>query len=299
MNIRDLRYMLALADHQHFGRAADACGVSQPTLSGQIKKLEDELGLMLFERTTKLVIPTGACDALLAHARIAVAEIDALVARAQAAADPLAGRLRIGIIPTLGPYLLPLVFGLFRERLPRLDIEPWEDITDALLSRLRLHELDAALVAADPGMPELTARPLFTEPFLAALPPDHPLAREPAVAEEALAEDLLVLADGHCLRGQALAACGLAAAGGQALRAASLPTLINMVAAGYGTTLIPGLATGAAEDAGLKILPLRSPAARTIWLAHRPGSPRDAAIAAVGTIVATRLQGCCLEAAAA
>ncbi len=291
MNLRDLRYLLAVAEHGHFGRAARACGISQPTLSVQVRKLEEMLGVALFERSSKMVAPTAACERLIGHARAAVAEAEAILAVARSLRDPLAGRLRLGIIPTLAPYLLPLVFAPLREALPGLEVEPWEDQTTALLERLRAHELDAALLASETDGADLASRPLFAEPFLAALPPEHPLAGRAVVAEADLARDILVLADGHCLREQTLAACGQSGAPGGALRAASLPTLLNMVAAGYGTTLIPGLAAGAAQDAGIVLRPLAARAGRTVRIAWRAHFPRRAAVEAVGEVIAARLRG--------
>lgn len=290
MNLRDLRYLLAVAEHGHFGRAAEASGVSQPTLSVQLRKLEEMLGVALFERGGKAVMPTAACERLMPHVRAAVAEADAILAAARDLRDPLAGRFRLGIIPTLAPYLLPLVFAPLKEALPALEIEPWEDQTRILLDRLRAHELDAALLATEEDAPDLTSLPLFAEPFLAALPPEHPLAGREVVAQAELARDILVLADGHCLREQALEACGQAAALGGSLRASSLATLLNMVAAGYGTTLIPGLAAGAAQDAGLVLRPLAEPAGRTVRIAWRSSYPRRAAVEAVAEVVARRLR---------
>ena len=139
MNLRDLRYLLAVAELGHFGRAAEACGVSQPTLSVQLRKLEELLGVALFERTSKSVAPTAACARLIGHVRAAVAEADAILSVARDLRDPLAGRFRLGIIPTLAPYLLPLVFAPLREALPALEVEPWEDQTTALLDRLTHH----------------------------------------------------------------------------------------------------------------------------------------------------------------
>ncbi len=295
MNLRDLRYLLAMAEHEHFGRAAKACGVSQPTLSVQLRKLEELLGVALFERSSRTATPTAACRRLLGHARAAVAETEAILAVARDLRDPLAGRFRLGIIPTLAPYLLPLVFAPLRDALPDLELEPWEDQTAALLDRLRAHELDAVLLATEVDGPDLASRPLFAEPFLAALPPDHPLVGHAVVAEADLARDILVLADGHCLRDQTLEACGrngaLGSALGGALRASSLPTLLNMVAAGYGTTLIPGLAAGAAQDAGIVLRPLAAQAGRTVRIAWRAHFPRRAAVEAVGDVLATRLRG--------
>ena len=291
MNIRDLRYLLALAEHQHFGRAARACGVSQPTLSVQVRKLEELLGVALFERGGKAVTPTAALDRMIGHARDAVAEAEAMIAVARNQRDPLSGRFRLGVIPTLAPYLLPLVFAPLRQALPALEVEPWEDQTAALLDRLRAHDLDAALLATEVDGPDLASRPLFAEPFLAALPPEHPLASREVFAEADLAHDILVLAEGHCLRDQALAACGQGGALSGALRASSLPTLLNMVAAGYGTTLVPGLAAGSAQDAGIVLRPLAAPTGRTVRIAWRTHFPRSAAVEAVGDVIATRLRG--------
>jgi LysR family hydrogen peroxide-inducible transcriptional activator len=298
MNLRDLRYLLAVAEQGHFGRAAEACGIRQPTLSVQLRKLEDMLGVALFERTSRNVVPTSACERLLGHVRAAVAEADAILAVARDLRDPLAGRFRLGIIPTLAPYLLPLVFAPLREALPALEVEPWEDQTGALLERLRAHDLDAVLLATEADGPDLTSQPLFTEPFLAALPPEHPLAAREVVTEAELARDILVLADGHCLRDQALTACGQSGALGGALRAASLSTLLNMVAAGYGTTLVPGLAAGAAQDAGIVLRKLAGGAGRTVRIAWRTSFPRRAAAEAVGEVIATRLRSFAQGAAA-
>jgi LysR family hydrogen peroxide-inducible transcriptional activator len=291
MTLQDLRYLLAVAEHGHFGRAAEACGVSQPTLSVQVRKLENLLGVALFERTNKAVAPTAVCEQLIGHARAAVAETEAIFAVARNLRDPLSGRFRLGVIPTLAPYLLPLVFAPLSEALPALEIEPWEDQTTALLDRLRAHDLDAALLATDVDGSDLVSRPLFAEPFLAALPPEHRLAGCEMVREADLARDILVLADGHCLRDQTLAVCGQSGALGGALRASSLSTLINMVAAGYGTTLIPGLAAGAAQDAGIVLRPLAGRPGRTVRIAWRAQFPRRAAVDAVGEVIATRLRG--------
>ena len=291
MNLRDLRYLLAVVKHGHFGRAAEACGIRQPTLSVQLRKLEQALGLTLLERGGRTVAPTAACERLIGHVRAAVAEADAILAVAATLRDPLAGRFRLGIIPTLAPYLLPLVFAPLREALPALALEPWEDQTAALIERLRAHDLDAALLATAVDGADLASRALFDEPFLAALPPDHPLASHATVTEADLAEDILVLADGHCLRDQALAACGKEGTLGGALRAASLPTLINMVAAGYGTTLVPALASGAAEDSGIVLRPLAAWVGRTVRIAWRARFPRHAAVAAIGDVIAARMGG--------
>ncbi|HYC02183.1 MAG TPA: LysR substrate-binding domain-containing protein [Azospirillaceae bacterium] len=282
MNLRDLRYLIALGEHRHFGRAAEACHVSQPTLSGQLRKLEERLGVDLFERTSKWVVPTEVGERLLAHARRAVEAADALEAEARAARDPLVGPLKLGVIPTLGPYLMPLLFAPLRQAYPRLEIELWEDVTANLLERLQARKLDAVMIATTPP-PELEEAPLFTEPFLAALSPGHALAGRQRVDAADLSADLLVLADGHCLRDQALAACARGDMG--ALRAASLETLVNMVAAGYGSTLIPGLAAGAMRGRDVTLLPLSDGVARTVRLVSRPTFPRAKALSALAETV--------------
>ncbi len=295
MNLRDFRYFLAAAEHRHLGRAAQACGVSQPTLSVQLRKLEATLGVALFERAPKGVVITPAGARLLPHASAALSEADAMLALARGLRDPLAGRFRLGIIPTLAPYLLPLVFAPLREALPGLEVEPWEDQTASLLERLRARELEALLLATDVPDRGLVSQPLFHEPFLAALPPGHALAAREMVAEADLANDILVLADGHCLRDQALAACGHGAASGGSLggslRATSLATLLNMVAAGYGTTLIPGLAAGLAQDAGLELRHLVHRTGRTVRMVWHGRSPRQKAVRAVAKIITDRLRG--------
>ncbi|MEC4589378.1 MULTISPECIES: hydrogen peroxide-inducible genes activator [Nitrospirillum] len=289
MNLRDLRYLLAVAQHRHFGRAAAACNVSQPTLSSQVAKLEARLGAPLFERTNKWVAPTPLGEEVLVHAARAVAEADAIVALA-GARDPLAGPLTLGVIPTLGPYLMPRVFAPLRRRCPALTLELWEDTTDAVVERLRRRQLDAALIATPVVGGDLVEQPLFQEKFLAALPPDHALADSgEAVDEAALAADLLVLADGHCLRDQALAACARPDPGGWSLRATSLETLLNMVAAGYGTTLVPALA--AAVHAGRRDVAFRPLAGagtgRLIRLVSRPTFARQPALDALAGLIRT------------
>jgi len=208
MNLQELRYLVAVAEQRHFGRAAEACNVSQPTLSSQIRKLEEELGVTLIERTNKRVVMTPVGSQILAHAQRALAEAAQMEAVARAARDPLVGPLKLGVIPTLAPYLMPMILKPLRQAYPGLAIELWEDQTRLLIEGLRNHRLDAALLATPPEAPEITEIALFNEPLLAALPPDHRLAGEETVTEEALADELLVLADGHCLANHALAACG-------------------------------------------------------------------------------------------
>jgi LysR family hydrogen peroxide-inducible transcriptional activator len=288
MNLQDIRYLVAVAEHRHFGRAAEACNVSQPTLSSQIRKLEIELGVTLLERTNKRVDITPVGSQILTHAQRALSEAAQMEAVARAARDPLIGPLKLGVIATLAPYLMPILLKPLRQAFPGLTIELWEDQTRALIDGLRNHRLDAALLATAPDAPEITEIALFDEPLLAALPLDHPLAASRTVSEESLAEEMLVLADGHCLAVHALAACGKSAptrpaqrGAFQGMQAATLETLVNLVAAGYGTTLIPALAAGSLAQRGIALRPLTGQSSRTIRLASRPGFPRPQALRAL------------------
>ena len=292
MNLQELRYLVAVAEHRHFGRAAEACNVSQPTLSSQIRKLEIELGVTLLERTNKRVDITPVGSQILIHAQRALAEAGQMEAVARAARDPLVGSLKLGVIPTLAPYLMPILLKPLRQAYPGLAIELWEDQTRALIDGLRNHRLDAALLATPPDAPEITEIALFDEPLLAALPLDHPLAALRKVNEESLAEEMLVLAEGHCLANQALSACGKPlpaknrsttqrSALQSSMQAATLETLVNLVAAGYGATLIPALAAGSLGQRGIALRPLAGQSHRTIRLVSRPGFPRPQALRAL------------------
>jgi LysR family hydrogen peroxide-inducible transcriptional activator len=290
MNLQELRYLVAVAEHRHFGRAADACNVSQPTLSSQIRKLEAELGVTLLERTNKRVDMTPVGSQILVHAQRALAEARQMEAVARAARDPLVGALKLGVIPTLAPYLMPMILKPLRQAYPGLTIELWEDQTRSLIDGVRNHRLDAALLATSADAPEITEIPLFDEPLLAALPLDHRLAGAQTVTEESLADELLVMADGHCLANHALAACGAikshSSSGLQAnMQAATLDTLVNLVAAGYGATLIPALAAGFLGQRGIAVRQLAGLPFRTIRLVSRPGFPRPQALRALETII--------------
>ncbi|WP_262071661.1 LysR substrate-binding domain-containing protein [Stenotrophomonas sp. Marseille-Q5258] len=243
MNLRDLKYLVALADHRHFGRAAAACFVSQPTLSTQIRKLEDELGLPLVERAPRKVMLTPAGVEAAARARTIVAEVEQMKEAARRSRDPEAGTVRLGIFPTLGPYLLPHVIPNIRERFPHLELLLVEEKSDELLTRLREGKLDAALLALPLDDDQLHAEFLFEEPFLLAVSGKHPLARRHHLdVQELSAQKLLLLEDGHCLRDQALAVCRLFGANEKSeFRATSLETLRQMVAADVGITLMPTL----------------------------------------------------------
>lgn len=244
MNLRDLKYLVALAEHKHFGRAAAACFVSQPTLSTQIKKLEEELGVPLVERAPRKVMLTPAGREAAARARGIVAEIEQMKEAARRSRDPEAGTVRLGIFPTLGPYLLPHVVPTIRERFPQLELLLVEEKSDVLLAQLRNGQLDAALLALPLGDEQLHTEFLFEEPFVLAAPESHPLTAHAALTMADLADQrLLLLQDGHCLRDQALDVCHLAGALEKSeFQATSLETLRQMVAANVGVTLLPMLA---------------------------------------------------------
>lgn len=289
VNLQDLRYLVAVAEHRHFSRAAQACNISQPTLSSQIRKLEAELGVTLLERTNKRVELTPVGSRILAHAQRALHEAAQMEEVARAARDPLVGPLKLGVIPTLAPYLMPLILRPLRAAYPALDIDLWEDQTRSLIDGLRNHRLDAALLATTSETPEITEIALFEEPLLAALPCTHHLASRQTVSEKALTGELLVLADGHCLANQTLDACG-ARRDTQAglhgsMQAATLETLVNLVAADYGATLIPALAAGSLGQRGIALRPLTGRTVRTIRLASRPGFPRPQALRALERII--------------
>ena len=244
MNLRDLKYLVALAEHKHFGRAAAACFVSQPTLSTQIRKLEEELGVPLVERAPRKVMLTPAGREAAARARGIVAEVEQMKEAARRSRDPEAGTVRLGIFPTLGPYLLPHVVPAIRERFPQLELLLVEEKSDVLLTQLRNGQLDAALLALPLHDEQLHAEFLFEEPFVLAAPESHPLAAHATLAMGDLADQrLLLLQDGHCLRDQALDVCHLAGALEKSeFQATSLETLRQMVAANVGVTLLPMLA---------------------------------------------------------
>jgi LysR family hydrogen peroxide-inducible transcriptional activator len=294
MNLQELRYFVALAEHRHFGRAAEACHVSQPTLSSQIRKLEDELGVTLLERTNKRVDLTPVGSQILVHAQEALFQAAQMEAVARAARDPLVGPLKLGSIPTLAPYLMPLILKPIHHAYPGLIIELWEDQTRSLIDGLRNHRLDAALLATAPDVPEITEIKLFDEPLLAALPSAHKLARARTVSEKSLAGELLVLADGHCLSNHALEACGAKSGPARSplqssMQAATLDTLVNLVAAGYGATLIPALAAQAMSHLDIVLLPLAGNSVRTIRLASRPGFPRPQALRALEKVIRSQV----------
>jgi len=244
LNLRDLKYLVALADHAHFGRAAAACFVSQPTLSTQMKKLEDELGVALVERAPRKVMLTPVGREIADRARHVVDAVEQMREVARRSQDPEAGTVRLGLFPTLGPYLLPHVVPRIRARFPRLELLLIEEKSPGIITGLRSGKLDVGLLALPVHDEQLHTEFLFEEPFLLAVPETHPLAeRESLSLKELAKERLLLLEDGHCLRDQALDVCELAGASEMTdFQATSLETLRQMVAANVGVTLLPMLA---------------------------------------------------------
>jgi LysR family hydrogen peroxide-inducible transcriptional activator len=244
MNLRALQYFVKLADLRHFSKAADACFVSQPTLSTQIKKLEDELGTQLVERSPKNIMLTPAGEEIAERARKLLADVEQIRTVARRSSDPTEGNLRLGLFPTLAPYLLPHVVPGLRKHFPRLRMQLAEEKTEDLLRMLRRGELDAALLALPIDTAGLEIEVLFREPFLLAVPSQHELAQLPEVRVEDLhGNELLLLEEGHCLREHALEVCTLAGAHERVdFHASSMETLRQMVAADVGITLMPQLA---------------------------------------------------------
>jgi LysR family transcriptional regulator, hydrogen peroxide-inducible genes activator len=258
LKLKDLRYLVALADERHFGRAAQRSFVSQPTLSAQLKKLESYLGVQLIERQPKQVTLTEAGEQIVARARRILEASDEVLALARTHRDPLAGKLRIALLPTIGPYLLPRVVREIHKALPRLDLQLYEYQTGPMLEKLGAGQVDVGILALPVNMDGLEARQLYVEPFTLALPAQHRLAKKKEVKVEDLKDEtLLLLEDGHCLRDQALDVCsGVGVHEKQDFRATSLETLRQMVAAGAGVTLLPELAgrsaNGSARDVILR-----------------------------------------------
>jgi LysR family transcriptional regulator, hydrogen peroxide-inducible genes activator len=293
LKLKDLRYLVAVADQRHFGRAAARCFVSQPTLSAQLKKLEASLGVQLIERAPNNVTLTEAGVAIVARARHIIEASDEVVALAAGQRDPLAGKLRLALLPTIGPYLLPHVTRAIRKALPRLELRLYELQTAPMLEKLHAGDLDLGILAVPVELAGLEARELYCEAFMVALPERHRLsARATVRAADLKGETLLLLEEGHCLRDQALEVCSRAGVSdAQDFRATSLETLRQMVAAGAGVTLLPELASrGAYGDArGVEVRPFARPApVRHIGAVWRKTTPRRAAIDAVTRIIAER-----------
>lgn len=290
LKLKDLQYLVALADTRHFGKAAAKCFVSQPTLSAQLKKLEDYLGAPLIERQPKNVTLTQIGERVIERARRMLNDSHEIVDLARHSRDPLAGNLRVAFIPTIGPYLLPIVAGKLRKELPRLKLLLNEYQTGPLVERLKSGHIDVGILALPIHDERLATRILYEEPFTVALPAHHPLADRASVRLQDLAgEKLLLLEDGHCLRDQALEVCSrIGLHEDDDYRATSLETLRQMVAAGHGITLLPGLAAAAShgDQRSLAVRPFTKPAPkRIVGAVWRKSSTRAPAVKALCEII--------------
>ena len=278
MTLQELKYLVALADHGHFGRAAEACFITQSTLSTQIKKLEDFLGVTLFDRSLKRVTPTPIGREILQAARNVVEEAERIREVARHAQDPMARTIHLGVIPTLGPYYLPHALTLVQKKYAGLRLLLREEMTPQILDHLLDGKLDAGLLALPVHDDNFKIEPLFHEPFFAAMPAGHPLTAHGTLkASDLDGEKLMLLDEGHCLRDQALDVCGTHAGSREEVRATSLETLRQMVGMGLGMTLLPALAVDAAPRASKKAVetrPFQPPTpGRTIGLVWRKRAP--------------------------
>lgn len=297
MTLSELRYLVAVADLRHFGHAAERCHITQSTLSTQLRKLEDFLGVTLFERTSRPVTVTPVGESIVARARRIIEEADQICDIARQGEGLLASTLRLGIIPTLSPYLLPLFLEQLHQAHPQLRIVLREDLTASLIEALSAYEVDVLLLALPEPVPGLQAMPLFREAFWVAFPCGDRMADRNAITEHDLdGRRLLLLAEGHCLRNQALAVCGQegrkTSAAPDVLRANSLETICTMVAAGLGYTLLPALAVSrlTASGTGVEARPFKAAGAeRRIGLLWRSASPRRDDLLALGKFIRQRL----------
>jgi LysR family transcriptional regulator, hydrogen peroxide-inducible genes activator len=297
MTLAELRYLVAVADLRHFGRAADRCNVTQPTLSSQLRKLEEMLGVPLVERTTRSVTLTPVGERIVTHARHILEQADTISEVARHRHGTLMSNLRLGIIPTLSPYILPLLLDRLHSNFPDLRLVLREDLTNNLLTALDEHTLDVLLVALPDPVEDHPFMPLFREPFWLVCPTQHRFSNQSVITEQELSQErLLLLDEGHCLRGQALAVCGNQSRDqptpNDDFRATSLETICEMVAAGLGCTLLPAMAVPrlTARNERLEVRPLRVPNAhRRIGLMWRASFPRSEDLVALGQFIQTQL----------
>jgi LysR family hydrogen peroxide-inducible transcriptional activator len=281
--LRQLQYLKLLAEHGNFGRAAEAARVTQPTLSAGIQELERTLGASVVDRARSGVILTPVGEEALRRATLILNEAEELVEAARSVGQPLTGRFRLGVIPTVAPFLLPRALPILRQRFPKLRLFLREDLTHRLIAALKAGQLDAALIALPYDMAGLQWAHVADDELLAAVPSDHPLAKGKSASPAAMErEGLILLEDGHCLREHALSACGLKppkpAPNEEAFAATSLPTLVQMVGSGLGVTFLPRMAVsaGLAEAAPIAVRPLEAAhASREIVVAWRAGSNRS------------------------
>lgn len=285
--IKQMRYFAALATHRHFGRAAEACSISQPALSLQIKELEAIVGRSLVERTGRQVHLTTLGEDLLTRMREILLRIDDLEELVRSSKDELSGRLRLGIIPTIAPYLLPEIVKALGDRFPGLEVEPRETVTNSLIESLLAYRLDAAIVALPISDPSLREFALFDEAFYLVRPPSEggKAVPSPSMLQ---AMRLLLLEEGHCFRDQALSFCEVAGAQPKhIMEGSSLSTLVQMVGAGIGATLIPEMAIPfETRSADVAISKFPSPApSRTVGMIWRKTSPLGEQLITIGAII--------------
>ncbi|WP_417228228.1 hydrogen peroxide-inducible genes activator [Amphritea sp.] len=284
MTLTELRYIVTLAQEQHFGRAAERCFVSQPTLSIAVKKLEDELGTALFERSKHAVRVTPVGQKVVRQAQTVLEQAESIKDLAQEGKDQLASPLRVGAIYTIGPYLFPQLVPELQKRAPKMPLYIEENFTENLRPKIRNGELDAIIVALPFDEPDILTRPLYDEPFMMLLPKDHPLASKDQIDSQTLHEqDLLLLGEGHCFRDQVLEACPTLSHGSDKhtiTEGSSLETIRMMVASGLGASVIPKSATGGYYQSDMVVTkPFKSPPpVRTVGLAWRASFPRPQAI---------------------
>ena len=293
MNLRDLDYICAVADTGHFGRAADMCHVSQPTLSGQIKKLEDYLGVTLFERARSGAKPTDVGRSIVDIARTIQADAKRIKSLAETRKDPFSGNVTLGIIPTLAPNVIPLFVPKISAQFPRLVPQFEEDQTSRLTQRLVAGQLDFAILATPPEHDALMQIPLFNEPFWLAFPQNDPIGtlQQLSLADVDV-DGLMLLNEGHCLRDQALELCSTMGRSDQGLKAASLDTLIKLTAATHAMTLVPALAVDKTnfKSIGLAVRTIDDPKAyRTVSLTFRRSLPRKDLAEGIAGLIASNL----------
>lgn len=289
-SLQQLRFLAAVAEHRHFGRAAAACAVTQSTLSAGIQELEDRLGAPLVERSRRHMMLTPIGEEVVARGRKLLSDAEDLVATARSGGAPLSGPLRLGVIPTIGPYLLPAIMQGLGAAFPKLKLYLREEQTAPLLEKLASGELDLVLLALPYEIGDMETMELGEDRILVALPPTHPLARAKQIDRDALAgEELLLMEDGHCLRSHALAACRLAGPNrNEVFQGTSLRTVMQMAAGGLGVTLVPQMAVTAElpADGSLVVRPLAGDAPpRRIALAWRRSAARKAEFRLFGAYV--------------
>jgi len=294
MNLRELEYLVAVAEERHFHKAAQRCFVSQPTLSGQLKKLEGELGVLLVERNTRQVAMTDVGKAVAEQARNILAQVKGIREIAQTSQDVMAGELHLGLIPTLAPYLLPQIMQQIHKQYPKLKLWLHEYQTSVLLEKLHRAELDLLILALPVDTDKFAELDLFQEPFLLAVPRGEKLADKPMISLGDLDKrEMLLLEEGHCLRNQALDVCFMAGATeNAAFHASSLETLRHMVGEGMGLTLIPELAVPDKQTKRdpIRYLPFKDPKpSRRIGMLYRKGSYREETFTRLRTLIQSAL----------